>query len=187
MGKKIVLLLLGLLAAAQVVRPQKNIAPAGATRPDDFIGLHQPPDTVKRILENACYDCHSNHTRYPWYADVQPLRWWIDQHVRDGKRQLNFSEFGRLSPERAQAKLADCLDEVEDGRMPLKSYTLVHTDARLSTADAEALVTWMEATMKRLESQTNRPATAVIAMNSPGEGQSARPVSDLQSPPKAAR
>ncbi|MBP8255914.1 MAG: heme-binding domain-containing protein, partial [Opitutaceae bacterium] len=87
----IVILCLGILGI-QFFRPTKNLSPE-AMPPDDLRALQPIPEAVRTRLENGCYDCHSNNTRYPWYAEIQPFAWWLDMHVRDGKRELNFSGF----------------------------------------------------------------------------------------------
>jgi hypothetical protein len=138
------LALLAVLAALQFFRPEKNLSTV--TRPDDLLSLHPAPADVRALLAITCYDCHSNHTRYPWYAEVQPIGWWLAQHVRDGKRELNFSTFGRLSPKRQVSKLEACIDELESKTMPLPSYTFAHRDARLTDTQIATLVAWLEET-----------------------------------------
>ena len=83
------------LVGIQFIRPARNIAAPGPN-PNDLTVLHPTPSAVKVILEKACYDCHSDTTRYPWYANVQPVAWWLDHHIKDGKRHLNFSQFGKF-------------------------------------------------------------------------------------------
>ncbi len=142
MFKKILAGLLLLLAAAQFVRPARNLS--AGPGPNDINVKHPLPAGVRTVLERACYDCHSNHTRYPWYAEVQPVRWWLDSHIHDGQRHLNFSEFGSYSDKKAGKKLDAIIDEVEQHTMPLKSYTWVHTDARLTPAEIKLLSDWAE-------------------------------------------
>lgn len=139
---KIVLLVFAvLLVGAQFVRPAKNLAP-GTPGPDDLTVLRPPSAEVKAVLERACYDCHSNHTRYPWYAEIQPVGWWLANHVKEGKAHLNFSTFGTYPAKRQTRKLNELIDEVEEGNMPLTSYTLTHADARLTPAEIKALTAW---------------------------------------------
>src|SRR6267142_1784670 len=99
MIKKILPGLALLLVAIQFYRPARNLS--AAPGPNDINVKHPLPPAVKTLLANACYDCHSNNTRYPWYADVQPIAWWLGRHIDEGKRHLNFSEFGRYPPKRA--------------------------------------------------------------------------------------
>ncbi|GAB3921369.1 heme-binding domain-containing protein [Mucilaginibacter myungsuensis] len=101
------------------------------------------PERIGIILKRSCYDCHSNSTRYPWYAKVQPIRWWLDGHIRDGKKELNFDEFGNYSRRRRQSKLGAVANSVEDGTMPLSTYTLIHQSAKLSDTEKQLIISWM--------------------------------------------
>jgi hypothetical protein len=148
MIKRTALVLLLLLAAAQFVRPARNLS--AATSPNDITVKHPVPAETLAVLQRACYDCHSNNTRYPWYAEVQPVRWWLDSHIKDGKRHLNFSEFDTYSAKRAGKKLEETVKEVEQHSMPLKSYTWVHTDARLTPAEIKLLTDWAGALRKQI-------------------------------------
>jgi len=142
---KLLLALAALLLVIQVFRPAKNLGVAEPfTGPHEITVLHPASPEVKQILAVACYDCHSNRTRYPWYAEVQPVSWWLANHIRDGKRHLNFSEFGTYNAKRQAKKLDEIVDEVKDHGMPLSSYTLVHADARLTEAQIAALCRWVE-------------------------------------------
>lgn len=143
MIKKILLGLAVLLAAAQLVRPDKNLA--AGPGPDDIAVKHPVPAKVLTVLRQACYDCHSNNTHYPWYAEVQPVGWWLRWHVNDGKRHLNFSEFGSYTAKRAGNKLDQIIEEVEQRAMPLRSYTWMHAEARLSPEEVKLLADWAEA------------------------------------------
>lgn len=142
MLKKILLGCLVVLVAAQFVRPDKNLS--AVISANDITLKHAVPNQVKSILQRACYDCHSNQTYYPWYAEVQPAAWWLDRHIKDGKRHLNFSEFGAYPAKRAGKKLTEVADEVEHRDMPLKSYTWMHPEARLTPAEIKLLTDWAE-------------------------------------------
>jgi len=143
MVKKILLGLLVVVLGVQLVRPEKNLSP---TRPKtDFLVQHPAPPEVKRLLEVGCYDCHSDNTRYPFYAEIQPLGWWLAQHVRDGKRELNFSAFGELSPKKQGSKLEEIMDVIQNRSMPLKSYTITHRDAIYTDAQVKQINDWLDA------------------------------------------
>lgn len=105
---------------------------------------------VSAILKRACQDCHSHQTRWPWYSHVAPVSWFLVDHVTDARKELNFSEWASYTPKRMRKKLEEMGEEVEAGAMPLKSYLLLHGDARLSPADARALMAWTAAERQRL-------------------------------------
>lgn len=140
----------GVLAVGvQFIRPTPNrsSAPAG---PSDITASYPTPPEVKAILARACNDCHSDATRYPWYAHVQPAGWWLANHIADGKRHLNFSQFGSYSPDRAAHKIEELIEETEERKMPLRSYTFLHPDARLSDAEIAAVTDWARSIARRL-------------------------------------
>jgi hypothetical protein len=144
--RRIIRLLWGaaiMFAALQFFRPARNLSPA-APGPGDFFAQYAVPEPFRRQLHASCYDCHSNHTRYPWYTNVQPLGWWLQSHVNDGKAHLNLSEFGRYSPGRRADKIDAMIDELTFRTMPLKSYSLIHGDARLTKAESYALADWLQ-------------------------------------------
>jgi hypothetical protein len=154
MWKKILLGFLVLLIAIQFIRQSKNLGPAPS--PWDIQVRHRTSVDERRLLETACYDCHSNHTNYPWYAEVQPVGWWLASHIADGKRHLNFSTFDQLAPSRAARKLQQCIDEVTDGGMPLSSYKLVHADARLTAAERKILINWFDSMRETIPAGVNK-------------------------------
>lgn len=138
--KKVLIGLLVIFIAIQFVRPAKN--EQDTKMAEDITNLYTVPDDVHKVLVKACYDCHSNNTRYPWYANVQPVAWWLNDHIKDGKSELNFSEFGKRPLARQVKKLKEIAGEVEEHEMPLTSYTLVHRDADLTDAERELIVNW---------------------------------------------
>ncbi|HEX2844983.1 MAG TPA: heme-binding domain-containing protein [Chitinophagaceae bacterium] len=111
------------------------------------------PSTVQSVLKKACYDCHSNSTSYPWYARVQPFRLWIDGHVKDGKKELNFSEYGAYSKKRQFNKLRSIRETLEEGTMPLKSYRLLHAGAKLTDAEKATVLKWVNDTRHLMEAE----------------------------------
>ena len=149
MVKKILLGLLVLLLAIQFIRQPKNLGPAAG--PDDLIVRTAPDPEIRRLLENSCYDCHSNRTRYPWYAEVQPVGWWLASHVNEAKGKLNFSTFGQYTPKRAAHKLEQSADEITEGGMPLSSYKLAHPAARLTPAQQKLLANWFGLERARIQ------------------------------------
>lgn len=134
----------------QCYRPARNVS-ATPSLEDDFLVRHEAPAEVRQLFAAACYDCHSNVTRYPWYAEIQPFGWWLADHVADGKAELNFSEFGAYSA-RTQGNLIDeMIDETEGRSMPLKSYLITHHDAKLSDDQIAMLVEWLEEQHDKIE------------------------------------
>ncbi len=97
------------------------------------------PDSDSNVLATACYDCHSNNTRYPFYVHIQPVAWLMSKHIKNGKADLNFSEFGTYSVRKQQSKLKAIINSIQNDEMPLSSYKLMHKDANL-TQDEKALI-----------------------------------------------
>lgn len=110
---------------------------------------------MQLILDKACYDCHSNNTRYPWYANVQPVAWWLNSHVEEGKGEINFDEFLTYPAKKARHKMEEVNEMVKEGEMPLNSYTWVHKEAVLSQSEKLAIANWAVSTMKVIETENN--------------------------------
>ncbi len=143
--KRIAQLLLAALLAIQFFRPAKNIAAGPAAYAKDISTAHAIPADVQLVFQKACYDCHSNNTTYPWYSYVQPVTWWLQHHVDEGKAELNFSEFAGYSLRRQYRKLEEINKEVKEGEMPLSSYTLIHSGAKLTATEKLAIANWATA------------------------------------------
>ncbi|HRO46612.1 heme-binding domain-containing protein [Agriterribacter sp.] len=147
--KKIGLGVLIVLTGIQFIKPASN--ENGQALPSDISTTISIPSNVQLILQTACYDCHSNNTNYPWYASIQPMGWLLNNHIKDGKKELNFSEFGSYSLRRQLSKLKSIASQVKDDEMPLASYTMLHRKARL-TKEQKALITdWAQNTKDNLE------------------------------------
>ena len=141
---KIVLVIFVLiLIIAQFIRPDLNQGDMDVNK--DFLVTEAASPAVAILMKNACYDCHSNSTSYPWYSKISPLSFWIQGHVDHGKENLNFSEWTTYSIKKKKHKLEECVEEVEDGKMPLKSYTWMHGNAKLNQEDMDLLVEWFRA------------------------------------------
>ena len=100
------------------------------------------PEDVDAILRRACYDCHSNETRWPLYSYIAPISWLVVGHVNEGRGDLNFSEWPTFDFELQELALSDIAEQVSEGKMPLQSYTLIHRDAKLSDEERELLLGW---------------------------------------------
>ncbi len=142
--KKIIVLLLVVFIAMQLYRPEKNQAQGAHTAL--FLTETKPPKDVKLILEQTCYDCHSNDTKYPWYNNVAPVSYWMANHVKDGKKHLNFSDWENYSAKKKDHKLEEVVEMIEDGEMPLKEYTWTHEEAKLTEIQRNAVIEWAKRT-----------------------------------------
>ncbi|RME94736.1 MAG: cytochrome C, partial [Bacteroidetes bacterium] len=108
----------------------------------DFLVATDAPQAIATTIRAACYDCHSYNTTYPWYAKVAPLSFWLQSHVKGGRSELNFSNWTSYPADKAAHKLEECAEEVSERHMPLRSYTWLHPNARLSDAQVSALSQW---------------------------------------------
>jgi hypothetical protein len=102
------------------------------------------PEPVAGILKRSCYDCHSNETRWPWYAHVAPVSWLVADDVVKGRKELNLSAWGEYSKAKQASKAESIAEEVEEGRMPLPKYVRIHGDAKLSAEDVKAIREWAD-------------------------------------------
>lgn len=116
----------------------------------DIIESGGAPEKVKMILIKACYDCHSNQTVYPMYAYIAPFSWLVAKDVKEGREELNFSEWGDLSKRRKIKLMSSVAEEVEKRDMPLKIYTIIHRDAILSDDEINAITTWTKSVSDEL-------------------------------------
>ncbi|MBC7866327.1 MAG: heme-binding domain-containing protein, partial [Gloeobacteraceae cyanobacterium ES-bin-316] len=130
MIKKVLSVLLVIFLLIQFYpRAAKNNNPDTS---NDVARVHSVPQGVTNILKTSCYDCHSNQTNYPWYSYIQPVSFWLNDHIVEGKKELNFSEFATYTLARQFRKLEEINGEVKDNEMPLESYSFIHTDSKLS-------------------------------------------------------
>ncbi|WP_282165097.1 heme-binding domain-containing protein [Cellulophaga baltica] len=117
----------------------------------DFMLVNSVPATVEKSLQISCYDCHSNNTKYPWYNKVQPVAWYLEDHIKEGKAELNFNEWDNYSERRKNSKLRSIIKQIENGEMPLDSYTLIHRDAIFSKEEKKAVLNYMKTLKDDLE------------------------------------
>lgn len=159
MKKKILLALLAILFIIQFIKPARNESN------DETYGVatkYPVPEDVKQILKVACNDCHSNHTEYPWYANWQPSAWWLNNHVKGGKKHLNFSEFTKLPIAVQNHKFEETIEMVKEKEMPIGSYTWfgLHPEAKLTDEQRAAITGWAQANMDSLKAQY--PADSLV-------------------------
>lgn len=159
--KKTGWVLLVALLVIQFIRPEKNIS--AAAQPNNISKAVYVPAPVDSLLRTACYDCHSNNTVYPWYSNIQPVAWWLAHHVDEGRAELNFDEFAGYRLRRQFHKIEETEEMLEEGEMPLSSYTWMHGDAKLSAEQKALLTGWCKAVMDSMkahypEDSLRRPA-----------------------------
>jgi hypothetical protein len=140
--KKIIIGLGIFLILIQLYHPELNNG--SALGDNDITHTVAVPDEVMQILKTSCFDCHSNHTDYPWYNKIQPVGIWLANHVNEGKRELNFSEFNNYKTKRKRHKLEEIVKEIKEQEMPLGSYTIIHKNAVLSNEQAQLLINWAD-------------------------------------------
>lgn len=140
--KKISLAILIVIIVIQFIHPARNID--GQVSPTDIFKVVSVPKNVELLLRNDCYDCHSNNTNYPWYINVQPVGWILANHISNGKKELNFSDFGSYTNRRQQSKLKAIASQIKDSEMPLYSYTVMHKNARLTKVEKALIIDWAE-------------------------------------------
>ena len=126
----------------QFVQPAHN--KSEQVLPTGFITMYKVPSNVQKVLQNACYDCHTNNTNYRWYSNIQPIGWLMASHIKKGKETLNFSEFESYSARRRVSKLTGIANSVRDGLMPLTSYQLMHVNAQITKEENALILNWIE-------------------------------------------
>jgi hypothetical protein len=134
----LLILIVGFIAL-QFFQPEKN---QGQITDNDILRHHKVPENITVILKESCFDCHSNNTRYPFYDRISPVSWMVDDHIREGKHELNFSEWGALDIYDKITTLEEIAQETKRKTMPLKSYKLMHPKARLTDEQIAALEKW---------------------------------------------
>ncbi len=156
--KRLFIVLLVVFIGIQFVRPAKN--KAEGTGKNDISTLYAVPADVQAILKTSCNDCHSNNTVYPWYAEIQPVAWWLNEHIEDGKKDLNFSEFATYRIRRQYKKLEEINELVKKDEMPLNSYLWIHKDAKLNDQQKMVLAGWVEAVRDSIKARY--PADSLV-------------------------
>lgn len=119
----------------------------------DFLKIKKTPEPMAKIITNSCYDCHSNETKYPFYSNIQPIAWLLKNHIDEGRKELNFSNFATYEPKRQVRKLQEAAEYVEQHKMPLESYLLGHPDAKLTQEQRTEMAQYFRKIQN--ETQTN--------------------------------
>jgi hypothetical protein len=146
--KKVVFGLIVVILLAQFYTPERNL---GDSNLESFFTETNAPVTLQTVIKTSCTDCHSNHTKYPWYNNITPLNIWLKNHVDEGKSHLNFSMWKDYSLKKKAHKMEEIMEEVKEGEMPLNSYTWIHKDAVLNSKRLNALITWAKENKMKYE------------------------------------
>ena len=135
--------IVGIAVVIQFVGPAKT-NPVTDPQRTMAARLQVPPD-VAAVLDRSCRDCHSNDTQWPWYSRVAPVSWFVIDHVDEGRRHFNYSDWAKYRPAKTAEILKDSCELSRKGRMPLSSYLWLHGQARLTPADVETICAWTRA------------------------------------------
>ena len=140
--KKILVGLVLLFIIAQFFSPKKN--QSEFVSKEAFFVQTNAPMKVQKILTQACFDCHSGQTTYPWYNSITPINYWLNSHINEGKKHFDISKWPKHPFKSRAHMLEELIEEVQEGNMPLASYTWTHKKANLSSDQIEALVDWAQ-------------------------------------------
>lgn len=151
--KKILVFLLIVFVLMQFFGPERNNGKVSSL--EAFITETNPPENVKSMIKESCFDCHSNVTRYPWYFNITPINYWMAEHIEHGKEELNFSKWTTYSLKRKEHKMEEVWEEVKKRKMPLNSYTWTHSGADLSQEEIDAIVNWAKQIQVDYKNQLN--------------------------------
>ncbi len=144
MSRKLRIILLVLLAVFVIIQIIPVNRPANEPTNYNFFTANNVPEDMEIMIRNACFDCHSHEVNYPWYAYVAPVSWKVASDVKEGRQNLDFSNWNKLDKRKKLNALDEIGDEVGHGEMPLKIYTVIHSDARLTEADRDRIVLWTD-------------------------------------------
>jgi len=137
-----------IILGLQFVRPDQTNPPT--VEAETLEASSTVPENIAAILKRSCSDCHTNSTNYPWYAQITPANWFLDDHVQQGRSQLNFSVWATYTPQQKAKKLDEVCEQIEAKDMPLPSYLWLHRDAVLTADDSKALCDWAMAEKAKL-------------------------------------
>jgi hypothetical protein len=138
--------------AALLINPRLTNPPLIAGQ--DLTATNSPPAEIVKLIHNACYDCHSDETKWPWYSHVAPVSWWLVEHVEDGRKRLNFSKWPHDDTRRAVRRWRSIAEAVREGEMPFPNYDRMHPAARLTQEQRDKLSQWAEQEADRLRPET---------------------------------
>jgi hypothetical protein len=153
--KVVALILFLAFSGIQFVRPARINVPV--VREQALEGTTQVPEGIQEIFRKSCNDCHTNQTDWRWYSQIAPMSWGMVEHVEDGRRNLNFSEWGSYETRRKRKKLEEICEQLESREMPLDQYVWLHWNARLSDAEIKSVCEWTETERAKLAASETAP------------------------------
>lgn len=157
--KKILVILLVLFIIIQFFRIDKTNPPVNKGM--DFLTIKNTPENIATKIRASCYDCHSHETKYPWYSNIQPVAWFLKDHIDEGRKKFNFSTFATYEPKRQAHKLYEAVEMLETDEMPMESYLLAHPEAKLTASEKKMMIDYF----KKIEADTR------MEYNLPPEGE----------------
>lgn len=140
--KYLVILIIIAFVVIQFFGPDRTTA--SNMTPDDINKKMQVPVNIQGIFKRSCYDCHSNETKWPWYSSVAPVSWVIADDITKGKAKMNFSEWGKMKESKQEERLSDICEQINEDKMPLPKYLLLHKDDALSKAEKDTIYSWVK-------------------------------------------
>ena len=155
MKKVLVILLVAVVFMQFFPIDKNNPAPTPGM---DFLTIKNTPESTAKLIRTGCYDCHSNEFKYPWYSNVQPIAWFLKDHIDEGRKKLNFSTFATYEPKRQAHKLFEAVEMIDKGEMPLDSYILAHPEARFTEAQKQEITQYFKSTEKEIRLMNDLPA-----------------------------
>ena len=157
MNKKqwIILSLVVLFGLIQFIRPERN----QQTNPSRYDIFHKSDTDAQLVglVQTACYDCHSNRTNYPWYASIAPVSWMISQHVKEGKRHLNFSEWILYPVDKQLHKLDEVIEVLQEDEMPPRPYEMLHREVKMDAQSKQSVIFWENELKSKLNAASTTP------------------------------
>lgn len=147
--KIVVLLIFLVFIGLQFSRPERTNPPIDQSMTLEKV--MKVPENIQATFKRSCNDCHSNSTAYPWYSNVAPISWSVVDHIKEGRKELNLSEWGTYSVKKQNHKLEEICEQIEDGEMPHNQYLWIHRDAVLSDADKTAICDWTKGERGKLK------------------------------------
>ena len=146
--KRIIIVLIVTFIGIQFIPRTYNLS--DTISENDISNTFDVPENIQLILETSCYDCHSNNTEYPWYNKIQPISYFMEGHITEGKEELNFSEIGNYSNRKLKSKFKSIINQIDDEEMPKFSYILIHRNAILSEENKKQIKNWVSINLNNI-------------------------------------